>query len=208
MKKLLYILCLLQVPSVVAAQENDEYIHRYVGIGIRASVFQVSELPVNIIPPNRILINIDPIKYARAEFHFGRYASTREIYYSSFTGTPTLLKLKDVSTVVGFGVFGTYPVGKAKFLAGMRYSINNYEQGDIDFDTMGNPYVITNTGKISILSGVAGGEYYFSKWFSIGAEFSLVSMDDVFDPADPASQNQTTTTSITESSLVFRFYPY
>jgi hypothetical protein len=113
-----------------------------------------------------------------------------------------------MSQTIGFGVFGTYPVGKAKFIAGMRVSDNKYEEGDIDFDLSGNPYVVTNTGKIGITAGVLGGEYYFSKWFSMGAEFSIVNMTDVYSPADTTSEKTTTKTSITESSLVFRFYPY
>ncbi len=208
MKKALFILITFIVPLAVSAQENDEYVHRYIGIGIRASVFQISELPVTIIPANRLLINIDPIKYARAEFHFGRYANTHELPYSSFSGPVQVLKLSDQSTTIGGGIFGTYPAGRAKFVAGLRVSQNNYEEDDIDFDTSGNPYVVTNEGKIGILAGVIGGEYYFSKWFSVGAEFSLVSMNDVYKPADPASADLTTKTSITESSLVFRFYPY
>jgi hypothetical protein len=208
MKKMLNLFLVLFIPAVISAQDDNEYVHRYIGVGIRASVFQISELPVSIIPANRLLINIDPIKYARAEFHFGRYASTTEIPYSSFSGPAQIYKLDEVSTTVGGGIFGTYPAGKAKFIAGMRFSQNNYEEEDIDFDSFGNPYVVSNTGKIGIIAGVLGGEYYFSRWFSAGAEFSLVNMTDVYKPADPASQKLTTKTSITESSLVFRFYPY
>lgn len=206
MKKVLFFLSVAFIPFAAFSQDENDYVHRYIGVGIRSSVFQISELPVRIIPANRILINIDPIKYARAEFHFGHYFSTREVPYTSFSGSVQLLEIADKSTTFGFGVFGVYPVGKAKFIAGLRVSDNRYEEGDLDFDINGNPYVVTDTGKIGIIAGVLGGEYYFSRWFSVGAEFSIVSMTDVYSPQ--GSEKTTTKTAVTESSLVFRFYPY
>ena len=53
-----------------------------------------------------------------------------------------------------------------------------------------------------------GAEYSFNKWFSIGAEFGFVTMKDNFHPANPLDPSTTSNTSISESSLVFRFYPY
>jgi hypothetical protein len=186
----------------VNAQDNETYVHRYVGLGIRASIFQISELPISVIPPNRLLINIDPIKYARAEFHFGTYSHSYELSAPSST-----LKMTETSSLFGFGVFGMYPVGSVKFIAGARYSINNYSQTDLAFDTFGNAYTVEDKGKIGIIAPVIGGEYFFSKWFSIGAEFSYLMTTDEFNPADPNAENETTTTNITESSLLFRFYP-
>lgn len=204
MKKIFTLFVIVAAFISANAQESGEYQHRYVGIGIRASVFQISELPISIIPANRLLVNIDPIKYARVEFHFAGYTHSDEM---TMLSTPPLI-LKEKSSLLGFGVFGTYPCGKAKFIAGMRYSRNKYAMDDILFDSFGNPYTAEDHGTITIISPVIGGEYYFSKWFSIGAEFGYMLMNDEYDPADPGAPSTTSSTTITESSLIFRFYPY
>lgn len=204
MKKFFACVALAGASISLPAQDAEEYQHRYIGIGIRASVFQISELPISVIPPNRLLVNFDPIKYARAEVHFATYSHSSEMN----TFTAQTLTLKEKSTLFGFGAFGTYPCGKAKFIAGLRFSQNKYAWDDVLFDSFGNAYTAESKGSITIIAPVLGGEYYFSKWFSLGAEFSYVLMNDEYDPADPGAPSTTSSTTITESSLVFRFYPY
>lgn len=204
MKKYILLLGLALSPFIGRAQEDDAYVHRYIGIGIRASIFQISELPMDVMPPNRLLVNVDPIKYARVEFQFGSYRHENEMFLSN----QQPLTLKQTSTLLGAGVFGMYPCGKAIFLAGMHFSVNNYTESDVLYDSFGVPYIADAKGKVTAIAPVLGGEYYFSKWFSIGAEFSYLIENDEFTPADPADPQLTSTTFITESSLLFRFHPF
>lgn len=193
--------------SGMFAQEPNELIHRYIGVGIRASVFQISELPVKTLPPNRILLNIDPIKYLRVEGHFGMYKSDHQESFNMYPNGNVLLTLNENSTLLGGGVFGVYPKDNVKFIAGIRYSKNKYNQDNLNFSN-GNPYIVTDKGDINILTYMLGAEYSFNKWFSIGAEFGYVTMKDNFHPANPSDPSTTSNTSVSESSLVFRFYPY
>lgn len=189
------------------AQETIEPIHRYIGVGIRVSVFQISELPNRTVPPNRILLNIDPFKYLRVEGHFGMYKNDYQESFNTYSNGSILLTIKENSTLFGGGVFGVYPKDNIKFIGGLRFSQNRYNQDNIDFSN-GIPVVVTDKGKINILTYMLGAEYSFNKWFSIGAEFGFVTMKDNFDPADPSNPSTTSNTSISESSVVFRFYPY
>lgn len=202
MKKLFSITALLIMISA-NAQEPDPYVHRYVGIGIRTSVFQISELSMEMIPANRLMVSCDPIKYFRTEAHFAAYSRTDEL----FLGV-NKFNLKERSTLFGIGVFGVLPYGDAKFLAGLRLSLNNYKEEYIRSDEFGNPVKAEDSGNIRIIAPAIGGEYFFSKWFSVGAEFSFMMLKDEFHPWDADAPDTTSTTNITESSLVFRFYPY
>lgn len=190
-------------------QEVEEYIHRYIGIGIRSSVFQISELPTKTIPPNRIFVNVDPIKYLRVEGHYGIYSNEHEVYLGSNPPGKDKLTLKENSTLLGGGIFGVYPKGCIKYILGVRYSQNKYEQ-DVINASYSTPYpnVVTNHGEIDITSTILGAEFYFNKWFSIGGEFGIVNLNDVFTPWDTNEPSITTKTLITESSLLFRFHPY
>jgi hypothetical protein len=203
-----YVLALSFLLSVACYSQEKTEKRQYIGIGIRSSVFHISELPVRVIPPNRLLVNVDPVKFARVEFHCGYYKNIREQTFSVFPGTYRILKFAEKSSIYGGGVFGILPKENFRFILGARYSINNYSQDDVNFDSGGNPYVITNSGKINIVSGVLGCEYNFSKLFSVGAEFSFIRMSDKYTPADKTMPALTSTTNISESSLVFRFYPY
>lgn len=207
MKKCKLIFALMFLSCLVNAQDSGDK-RTMIGIGIRSSVFQISELPIRIVPPNRLLVNVDPIKYARVEVHYGFYKNTREQLYSTFPSPYVIKKVTDKSNVYGGGVFGILPKDNFKFILGARYSMNIYELGDVDFDSSGNPYVVNNSGKIQSFSGVLGCEYHFSKRFSVGAEFSYINMKDTFTYADKTMPSLTSTTTVSESSLLFRFYPY
>lgn len=208
MKKTLLTHLIILNTFLLNAQYQDTSFHRYIGLGIRSSVFQISELPNSIIPPNRLLLNTDPWTYARIEGQFAMYRNEREFGFPTFANPSNTLKLKENSTAFGLGLFGLYPVEKIKFIGGFRYGVNKYVMDNIDTDIYGNPYVVVDKGTITSVSVILGGEYYFSKWFSVGCEFGLVRMNDTLDPADVNSPNTTSTTSITESALIFRFYPY
>src|ERR1051326_1172702 len=210
MKNSFYLLLIIFSINVNAQEKKaDSSSHRYVALGIRSSIFQISELQQTILPPNRLLINIDPIKYIRVEGQFGIYSNTKQQSVSFSPGPPTTLKLNQKSSVTGIGLFGVYPVDKVKFSLGVRYINNPYSEDNIQTNPLGQPTVVTDKGTINTIAGVIGAEYLFSKWFSLGAEFGLLQMDYVFTPADyPTHPKLTTTNTITETCLIFRFYPY
>jgi hypothetical protein len=209
MKKLIIVCTIIMTSLSLYSQDPEKKEqHSYVGLGIRASVFQISELPNYVMPPNRLLLNIDPIKNLRFEGHFAYFKTSSEIPVSIYpTGTRNMT-LTQKSALFGGGVFGLIPVDKVKFIIGMRYSSNHYSDDNILYNSSGTPYVASDEGKINALSGVIGGEYHFAKWFSIGAEFSYMRLKDVLSPASSTTPDLTTKTSITESALIFRFYPY
>jgi len=205
-----FILAVSMCFSGVLLSQTKETIgldYRIIGVGIRSSVFQISEFSNKIIPPNRILLNVDPIKYIRLEGHFGIYSNERQVNYNVFPNGSALFTLRENSSLFGGGIFGVYPRENIKFIAGVRFSRNKYKQDNINSNATGTPYVIADYGEINIIAGILEAEYCFSKWFSIGADYGLVSMKDVFHPWDSSSP-ATTTTYITESNFLFRFYLY
>ena len=186
--------------------------HRYLGFGIRASGLQVSDLLSNPVPPYRLILNIDPHKFIRIEGQYGFYSSKSDQKVTTPTGGTITLVPTQKSSFISGGIMGLYPVGHAKFSIGVRYAINNYSDDDVYYPSSwpspSSPYLVTNTGKRTLISGVIGGEYFFAKFFSVGAEFSFGNIKDVYTPApvylSPAMTNKTT---MTDGSLIFRFYP-
>lgn len=205
-----YVLVSLSVCIIVfsaSAQDSSGYKHRYIGLGVRSSVFQVSEISFNLIPSNRIILNADILRYLRIEGQFASYTDKQDKKIpAGTTGDYTPLTLKKSSTIVGFGGFGMYPRDNVKFYGGVRIADNSYSEDDA-YTSGISPYAVTSHGDIRIIASVAGAEYCFNKWFSIGAEFSLVNLKNSFYPWDKSIPSSSTTTNITESGLVFRFYP-
>lgn len=207
-KIVVLIICLCISRILLSQEQNAEPVHRYIGIGIRSSIFQISELPTKTVPPNKIFLNVDPIKYLRLEGHFGMYENSRQEIFNSYPNGNITVPLKEGSTLLGGGIFGVYPKDNIKFIAGLRLSQNKYKQDNVNSSGGSIPYAVADNGEINITAIILGGEYCFNKWFSIGAEFGLLSMKDTFHPWDQNIPSTTATTTVTESSIVFRFYPY
>lgn len=187
--------------------------HRYVGLGIRASGLQVSDLLSNPVPPYRLILNIDPIKYIRIECQYGFYSSKFDQKVTTSTGGTITLVPTQKSTFISGGIMGLYPIGNARFNFGVRYALNKYSDDDVystsSWSNPSNPFLVTNTGKRTLISGVIGGEYFFAKFFSVGAEFSFGTIKDVYTMAAVyVSPPTTSKTTMTDGSLIFRFYPF
>lgn len=191
-------------------QPQPKETHRYVGLGIRAAGITVNDLMSYAVPPNRLVLNIDAHKYFRIEGQLGLYNSTTEVEVSSWSGSSKKdIELKDKSTFMGIGLMGLCPRENVRFVGGLRYSINNYSDDQVYYDSSGNPSAKTNTGKMTLITGIIGGEYFFAKFFSLGAEFSVSSINDVFEPYSGSyAQPSTSKTLMTEGNLIFRFYPF
>ena len=102
-----------------------------------------------------------------------------------------------------------YQKNKTRFITGIRYAINKYSDDDIYYVTYTFPTIATNNGKMTLISGMIGGEYFFAKFVSLGAEFGISTLKDVYEPAAVFNQKSITNkTLMTEGSLIFRFYPF
>lgn len=216
MKKIIInasVICMIGFGSVTGyaqqqqQQQQESYPHRYIGLGIRVAGIQVSDLTSRPYPANRLVLDLDPHKYFRIECQLGIFNKTSEAAVSQGNSGTAKFELQDKSTFLGFGLMGMYPKDKGKFVAGLRYSINKYSSDDIYYNP--DPSVAKNTGKMTMLSGMIGGEYFLARFFSIGAEFSVSSLKDVYDPASLTTSGSTTDkTLLTEGNLIFRFYPF
>jgi hypothetical protein len=191
-------------------QSQESFPHRYVSIGIRAAGIQVSDLTARAYPANRLILSLDPLKYVRLEGQYGVFSRTSTATIQQ-GGTSSEVELHDKSRYAGFGIMGMYPKDRGRFFAGLRYGINKYSDESVfsSFSSPGNS-VDENTGKMTVLSGMIGGEYFLARFFSVGAEFSVASVKDVFEPSSLASNSEKSTdkTLLTEGNLVFRFYPF
>jgi len=188
-------------------QQEESYPHRYLGLGIRISGIQIGDFTSQAYPTNRLVLDIDAHKYFRLEGQLGIYSKTSEVDVSSGSGGSSKLDLHTKSTFIGFGIMGMYPKEHGRFVAGLRYSINNYSDESINYNP-GGPTIEKSTGKMNLFSGMIGGEYFLARFFSIGAEFSISSVKDVYDDASPSASSTTDKTLLTESNLILRFYPF
>ncbi|MCU0359430.1 MAG: outer membrane beta-barrel protein [Bacteroidia bacterium] len=204
MKKILALLFLAQLGL---AQEQSEKAHRYLGIGYKLGVFQTSDFYSNFSPVNRLVVNVDPIKYLRIDVQYGFSNSSNEQYMNTGTGTQQKLTLESKNSVLQFGAYGTYEFDDMLMYLGVRYGFGNASSDQISFS--GTMFITeTNTEKSSILSPVLGAEYRFGNRFSVGAEISYLIVNSEFDPASINSQNTNSSLKLLESSAFFRFFPF
>jgi hypothetical protein len=204
MKKILALLFLAQLGS---AQEPSEKAHRYLGIGYKLGVFQTSDLYSDFSPVNRLVLNVDPIKYLRIDVQYGFSNSSNEQYMNTGTGTQQKLTLESKNSVLQFGAYGTYEFDDMLMYLGFRYGFGNGSSDQISFS--GTMYITeTDTEKSSILSPVLGAEYRFGNRFSVGAEISYLIVNREFNPAAINAQNTNSSLKLLESSAFFRFFPF
>jgi hypothetical protein len=205
------IICLAALTATAQQQsaptQQESFPHRYLALGVRVAGIQVSDLTARAYPTNRLVLDIDPHQYFRIEGQLGIYSSKSEQEITSFNSGTNTLELHTKSTFLGFGIMGMYPKDRGKFTAGLRYSLDNYSDEDVNSNAQ--PVVFKNTGKMSMISGVIGGEYFLARFFSIGAEFSVSSVKDKYTPSSAGyNTEETNTTLLTEGSLLLRFYPF
>jgi hypothetical protein len=203
MKKIIVLLLLAQIGS---AQETTDKAHRYLGVGYKLGVFQTSDLYSNFSPVNRLMVNVDPIKYLRFDVQWGASKTQNEQYFNTPNGQQKLT-LETKKSVMQFGVFGTYEFEDMMMYLGVRYGFSNAKDDDIDFSGM-SYFVVTNEEKGKILSPVLGGEYRFGNRFSVGAEISYMMINSEYDPYALGLQNTNSKLSMLETTAFFRFFPF
>ena len=192
------LLIFLSMSGAMAQQQQESFPHRYIGLGIRIAGIQLSDLTSRAYPTNRLVLAIDPHKYFRLEGQYGFFStSSEEVVQANGTGY-TKFELHGRSTFAGVGAMAMYPKDRGRFIAGVRYGINKYS--DEHVSTASGPIEV-NKGKMTLLSGMIGGEYFLARFFSIGAEFSVSSVKDVYDVYSTTDKK-----TFTEGNLVLRFY--
>lgn len=189
-----------------SSNAGDDSKHRYLGLGIRVAGIQVNDLTSTAYPTNKIVLSVDPAKYFRVEGQLGIYSKITEHAFMLPNGGSDKEDLHAKSTFIGFGIMGMYPKDKARFIAGIRYGVNKYS--DEDFVSSPSVQVLKNNGKMGIISGVIGGEYLLTSFFSLGADFSVSSVKDEYNPAADGSESTTSKALLSEGSLVIKFYPF
>lgn len=213
MKKLFFQEIMMAVAiffSIAGYSQKDSIPHRFIGIGIRTPGLQFNDIVSNATPVNRLLINYDPIKYFRIEVQYGMYdKKTTETVSGYYAPPPSTVTLETKSTFIGMGIMGLYSSGKARFVGGIRYSVNNYFAEQAGYYSSSST-VTRNTGTMTLITGMIGGEYFFVKYFSVGAEFSVSSVKDIYTPGANMSSttNETNNILLSETSIVVRFYPF
>lgn len=184
------------------SQQEENEKHRYLGIGIRFPGLQVSDLEFRAYPPARIIVTLDPIKYFRIEAQYGFFSTTKEASDPS----ANKVDLHGKSSATSLGLMGMYPSGKARFILGFRYGIGNYSQES--WESYPDEKVVESSGKLKTISGVIGGEYMAAKFFSIGCEFTISSLNDEYRPASTTTGPVISKVSMTEGNIILKFYPF
>jgi hypothetical protein len=192
------------------AGNADTTKHSYLGIGVRANLFTNSDITTGYLPPARISLSVDPIRYLRFEGQFSYLKSTYEVDLPSGSGTRPET-FTDKSNLFSLGTFGMYKIQSSRFYLGIRWSKSNYSS--TDYETTWGPNgtvstVFVNKGEITSFSEVFGGEHFFGRHFSVGAEFSLVSAKNFFVPGAQGEDSENSSYKGSESAIMFRFYPF
>ena len=188
--------------SIAQEQSKENQKHRYTGFGIRLPGVQVGDLQSRVTPPARIIFSLDPLEYFRLEGQYGFISTSQE----STDPSAQKVKLDGSSSVFSFGAMGMYPKGNARLIFGIRYGVGNYKQES--WESYPDEKIVESTGKTKTFSGVIGGEYLVAKFFSIGCEFSLSSMNDTYHPASTTSGPVESKVAMSEGNIILRFYPF
>src|SRR5688500_18047682 len=107
-KQLAVVFALTTATLNVCAQENttdDKPIR--IGLGIKGNTFSHNDLNLRVMPPAKIGLNFDIMKYARVDFHFGFVKNSNEQIFPPSNYKMTLV---DKTSVFTFGIFGMYKV--------------------------------------------------------------------------------------------------
>jgi len=186
---------------------------KYFAFGIRANTFSQAELNLYNLPPARLTLNVDPIKYLRVDLQIGFSNSVDEQQYNS-----TEFKVDEKTTLISGGLFGMYRVDQVNFYLGCRLGSIKYSNEYVytpytgSWSVQPTPMVGTNKGIVNTTYIVLGGEYFFTKRFSLSGEFGYCIFKDNFEPGPNGSStpalSDTDITRITEAGILLRFYPF
>ncbi|MFM2208145.1 MAG: hypothetical protein RL213_2120 [Bacteroidota bacterium] len=192
--------------SSIAQSDGNAASGGVFGVGIRTGIFQLVDAnsgDFGYMPTNRLVLNYDPLSKFRIEFQ-GGYSQAVENDW-----TPNNQDAESVSSVYVIGLHYVRPVADCKLSAGLRYGYFKHSEDDFDY----NPNTFEYDKHEDVLTGsffspVIGGEYFFSKHFSLGAEFSFIIGNTETDYGSMNEVNTSASLHKTETALAFRFYPF
>ncbi len=190
------------------AQEKKVEFKRCLGVGLSLPLLQIHEMAEDVIPGKRLLIDYDPFECLRVEGHWSMYDKD---HITNFTYTPSgrviTLNMKERSSLIGAGLFGVYPKNHWKYIAGFRFSKDNYDVDEVELsETV--PEVVKDHGSVKVIAGVLAAEYYFNPWFSLGGELSIMQMNNSFYTSVTSNLVKSTQKGILELGIALTFYPF
>jgi hypothetical protein len=208
-KQILLAVALMMFLGNTHAQENSERDKPLrIGIGVRGNTFSQNEMNMRVMPPAKMYLNFDIMKYVRLDLQIGfSKKKTDAVFPNNYKMT-----LTDKTYVFAFGLFGMYKVDKVNFYGGLRFGRIGYSWDDTFYYPNANtPTRYLNEGKVGTMHFTFGGEYFLHSKVSIGAEIGLGIFHDTFTPGNPgqaiAPAVQKSKTTGTDIALLFRFYP-
>lgn len=185
---------------------------RIFGIGVKTfNLFSESSESPYLMPGNKLILTINPHKNFRIQPEIG-YARSK--YFEKDVNADLI----SVGLTSGIGMYGMWRKEKTNLYAGFKYVLNmskddNREAVYGTYPNYTTTYIKTTTVvKTSMYGLVLGGEYFFSRHFSVGTEIGLMAMKMNID--FPTSQSNSSynqediivNSLLTESNLLFRFY--
>lgn len=214
MKKLFLLVSLLTTFSVNHSSAQDETSaiaepkHRYFSFGFETGVLTKVDFFLNDLrPATKIVFNFNPHKYVRLDLQFGSSKYINEYNYMNPSGGITTYELTDQCREFAIGLFGVLPFKDGfQMYGGFRFGKAMLENEFMNFSSSGGQYVDSEKSDIKIFSPLVGGEYKFGNRFSIAGEIKFSFIDESL----PSSGNTTefNELNLTETALVFRFYPF
>ncbi|MGZ3866460.1 MAG: hypothetical protein ACXVC6_06010 [Bacteroidia bacterium] len=215
-KSLLFpsVLFILSTANLFSQETPTEEKRVFFSFGIRANTFLLSDFAMKNLPPARLQLNLDLSKHLRFEVQYGfnktvadhQIAQTGSSGVISYVNYPTTNSTSLWST----GLFFMKKMDKVNFYFGARYGKAGYSDQQISY--FGSGYtVLSNSGKIGMISVALGGEYFLARRFSIAGEFAFVHMKDTYtisNPSSPGMPDAVTINNLSETSLILRFYPF
>ncbi len=205
------IITLLLLANLSLAQESTDPKHRYLGLGFKLGAFQTSELYGSLYPVNRLFLSVDPIKYLRVDVQWGINNRTEEQIASYPNGTTQSFDLEEKSSILQFGIFGTFNLDDLLLFGGIRYGISKGSDEYLNSNWNGQTIeysILSNNRKGNSLAPVIGAEYRFGNRFSVGAEISYLIMNETFTPGTTGAVPLDNKLNLTETSAFFRFFPF
>lgn len=194
----------------IYAGPGDSLPHRYLSIGIKTSKDLVTEF-TNPVTPS-LIMSLDLHKNIRADFQFGRYASTQDVHivsWSTVTGNTlvTTHTPESKNSVISVGLFGMHRVEKTRFYGGYRYNIiKSFSEYVHSTGSSSSIYNRKTSGKAHTI--LIGGEYFLASRFSLGAEVGYHIAKYSNTDSRPGEFNTNQSNRYTDASVIFRFYPF
>jgi hypothetical protein len=175
------------------------------GFGIHYCFLQLSDLSTDAtpqVPSNRLLVSYNPLKDLRLDFQAGYISGTSNEW------TPVNADETTTAAIFGIGIHYLKTLSSCKFMAGARYYKTANSSDDFIYNLNTQQYEkFTDKESGWSFSPVLGGEYFFSRHFSLGAELCFQVGNSTIDYGDPGEVDSNSSYLKSESALNFRFYP-